>query len=397
MAVLVVQVGAVGGREQGPFAVFHDALHEQVGNPVRRVHVVRAAAFVAGVLAQFEEFLDVQVPGFQVRADRALALAALVHRHGGVVDHLQERDHALAFAVGALDVAAQRAHRGPVVAQAAGVLGQQRVFLDGVVDAFQVVRDRGQVARRQLRVQRARVEQRGRGAHEVERGQDLVELDGARFAVGLFQRQAHGHAHEEDLRQFDAGAADVQEVAVVQSLQAEVAELQVAAGVQRLAQLGQVVLGQVGRQQAAFDPARDEGGEVVGVALAHVGLRDFLAQHFLADRVQQQAGSDLAVGRVFLDQRAGGQDGGLEHFVHGDAVVQILDGFLQDRFGVDELGQAHAGGFDGGAQAGDIERTAHAVVGHVQRRAGCGAAACCCASAAAAAARSWVRFSRYST
>ncbi len=66
---------------------------------------------------------------------------------------------------------------------------------------------------------------------------DFVELDGAGFAVGLAQRQAHGHAHEEHLRQFDAGAADVQELAVVQGLQAEVAELQVALGVQGLAQL----------------------------------------------------------------------------------------------------------------------------------------------------------------
>jgi hypothetical protein len=64
---------------------------------------VGAAAVVAGVLAQVEEFLDVHVPGFQVGADRALALAALVDRHGGVVDHFQERHHALRFAVGALD------------------------------------------------------------------------------------------------------------------------------------------------------------------------------------------------------------------------------------------------------------------------------------------------------
>jgi hypothetical protein len=72
---------------------------------------VRAAAVVAGVLAQLQELLDVQVPGLQVGADRALALAALVDRHGRVVDHLQEGHHALRLAVGALDVAAQGAHR----------------------------------------------------------------------------------------------------------------------------------------------------------------------------------------------------------------------------------------------------------------------------------------------
>ena len=95
LAEHVVQVGHVGRREQRPLAVLHDALHEQVGNPVRGVHVVRAAAVVAGVLAQLEELLDVEVPGLEVRADRALALAALVHRDGGVVDHLQERHDAL--------------------------------------------------------------------------------------------------------------------------------------------------------------------------------------------------------------------------------------------------------------------------------------------------------------
>jgi hypothetical protein len=88
---------------------------------------VGAAAVVAGVLAQFQEFLDVHVPGFQEGAHRALALAALVHRDGGVVGHFQEGHDALRFAVGALDVGAQAAHRGPVVAQAAGVF-RSRAF-----------------------------------------------------------------------------------------------------------------------------------------------------------------------------------------------------------------------------------------------------------------------------
>ena len=193
---------------------------------------MRATAVVAGVLAQLQEFLDVEVPGFQVAAHRALALAALVDRHRGVVDHLQERHHALALAVGALDVAAERPHRRPVVAQPAGVLGEQRVFLDRLVDAVEVVGDGGQVARRQLRMPRAGVEQRRRRAHEVERRQDLVELDRARLAVDLVERQSHRDAHEERLRQFEAAAFVVQEVAVVQRLQAEVVELQVALGLQ---------------------------------------------------------------------------------------------------------------------------------------------------------------------
>jgi hypothetical protein len=198
---------------------------------------------------------------------------------------------------------APRRAPGPVVAQAAGELGQQRVFLDGVVDAFQVVGHGGQVARRQLRAQGARVEQ-GRGRrHEVERRQQVVELDGARFAVGLVQRQAHGHAHVEGLRHFDAHL-DVQEVAVVQGLQAEVAELQVAVGDDGFGQAGQVELASLGPAVRRRYPWRCIAGstQVFG---GSGRLRHFLAEDFLADGVQQDAGGHLAVGRVLFHQRAG--------------------------------------------------------------------------------------------
>ena len=59
LAGLVVQVGAVAGGEQGPVTALHDPLHEQIRDPVRGVHVVRAPAIVAGVLAQFQELFDV--------------------------------------------------------------------------------------------------------------------------------------------------------------------------------------------------------------------------------------------------------------------------------------------------------------------------------------------------
>jgi multidrug resistance efflux pump len=61
----------------------------------------------------------------------------------------------------------------------------------------------------------AAVEQRRSGAHEVEAGQHIVKLDRARFAVDLVQREAHRHAHEENLRQFDAPLLDMQEIAVI--------------------------------------------------------------------------------------------------------------------------------------------------------------------------------------
>ena len=164
----VVEIRRIARGEESPGAVFHDPLHEQVRDPVRRVHIVGAAAVVAGVLPKLEEFLDIQVPAFQVGADRPLPLAALIHGHGGVVDHLQEGHHALALAVCALDVSAHGPHWRPVVAEAAGKLGQHGVVVDGAKDAVEIVRHRGEVAGGQLGPQGASVEERGRRRHVVE-------------------------------------------------------------------------------------------------------------------------------------------------------------------------------------------------------------------------------------
>ena len=370
-AELVVQVGAGGGREQRPVAAFHDPAHEQVGHPVGGVHVVRAPAVVAGVLAQLEELLDVEVPGLEVGADRALPLAALVDGDGGVVDHLQERHHALALAVGALDVAAERAHVGPVVAQAAGELAEQRVLLQRLVDAVEVVGDGGEVAARQLRAPRAGVEERRRRAHEVERRQHLVELDGARLAVDLAQRQAHRHAHVERLRQLDARLLDVQEVAVEQRLQAEVVELQVALGLERLAEARQVELQQLVVEQLGVDAVLDELREVLGIARRHLAVQHLLAEHLAADGVQQQARGGAGVARVLLDQRAGGEDGRLVHLVDRHAVVEVALGLGHDRCRPHVGAEALAGRGEQRLQAGEVERHAHAAV---DARCSCGSA-----------------------
>ena len=329
-----------------------------------------AAAVVAGVLAQLDELFDVHVPGFQVGTDRALALAALVHRHGGVVDHFQERHHALGFAVGALDVGAQRAHRGPVVAQAAGEFAQHGVVMDGAVNAGQVIGHRGQVAAGQLRTQGAGVEQGRRGAHVVEAGEQVVELDGALFAVVLAHRQAHRHAHEEALRQLDAGLVVVDEVAVVEGLQAQVGELQVALAVDGRAQLVQVELGQLRAQQLVFDAFLDVGGQRLGVEVFHLLLAGTLAhaqvlQGLGADLVHQQPGGDLGVVGLHLDHGARGHHHGGVDVLDGHAVVQVLDGFGDDLVRVD-LFETAAGLVDQILQTGHVERRAAAVFhGHV--------------------------------
>ena len=147
---LVVQIRTVAGRKERPLLIFHHPLHEQIGNPVRRVHVMGAAAIVAGVLAQLQKLFDIEVPGFQIRTDSALAFTALVNRNGRIVDDLQEGHDPLALAISPLDVTAQRPHGSPVVAQTTGKFRQQRIFLDRLVDAVQIVAHGGQVAAREL-------------------------------------------------------------------------------------------------------------------------------------------------------------------------------------------------------------------------------------------------------
>ncbi len=298
--------------------------------------------------------------------NRSLALAALVDRHRGVVDHLQERHHALALAVGALDVAAERPHRRPVVAQAAGVLGQQRVVLDRLVDAVEVVGNGGQVTGRQLRVAGAAVEQGRRRAHEVEARQHLVELGRPRLAVDLVDRQPHRHPHEEGLRQFEAAPFVVQEVAVVQRLQTEVVELQVALGLERRGQPRQVELRQPLVEKLGLDTVADEAGKVLRVTARHRFLRHVLAEHLPADRVQQKPGSDVRIGRIPLDQRPRREDRRLDHFLERHAVVEVLQGIDDDRFGRHVLGQADAGRVHQRADQRRVQRYPSAVVDHRQ-------------------------------
>jgi hypothetical protein len=369
----VVQVAGLAGREQRPVALLHHPLHEQVGDPVGGVHVVRAPAVVAGVLAQLDELLDVDVPGLEIGADRALAFSSLIDCDRRVVRHLQERDHTLALAVGALDVGAHAAHAGPVVAEAAGEFRQQGVVLDRLEDAVEVVGHGGQVAGRELRAQRAGVEQRRRRAHEVEARQQFVELDRARLAVDLVDREPHRHAHEEGLRQFEADAAGVDEVAVVQGLQAEVGELQVALGLQCLPEPVEVVAGELRVEQFELGGTLCVGAEILGVTLAHLGLGGLLrhagdeAQRLAAQVVHQQARGHLRVVRFLLDHRPCGHHQRGADVLLGDAVEQVAPGLGQHALRVDLL-QPAAGLLDQRGHPRLVQRHAGAVgAGHVQR------------------------------
>ncbi|MPN33944.1 hypothetical protein SDC9_181436 [bioreactor metagenome] len=102
----------------------------------------------------------------------------------------------------------------------------------------------------------------------------------------------------------------MQEVAVVQGLQAEVFELMVALGVECGSQTGDVVFSQARVEQAGLDAAVDGLREVAGITslrVCHLGLRGLAAQHFHPDCCQQQAGGHKTVVGLALDQCAGGQ------------------------------------------------------------------------------------------
>ncbi|MNT00466.1 hypothetical protein D3C72_1348990 [compost metagenome] len=82
--------------------------------------------------------------------------------------------------------------------------------------------------------------------------------------------------------------------------------------------------------------------------------------------MQQDAGRDLAVGRIFFHQRARRQDGRLVQLFDRHAVVQVFHGLSQDGVGIDVLFQAGAGGVDQIAHFLHVQQAAHAVVGDVQ-------------------------------
>src|ERR1700748_3445004 len=128
-----------------------------------------ASPVIAGVLTKIEKLLDVDVPCLQISAHGALAFATLIHRDGGVVSNLEEWNNALRFSVCSSDVRAQAAHAGPIVAEAARVFRQQRIVLDGLEDAVQIIGDSCKKAGRELWPKCSGVEKRRRRAHEVER------------------------------------------------------------------------------------------------------------------------------------------------------------------------------------------------------------------------------------
>ena len=165
----------------------------------------------------------------------------------------------------------------------------------------------------------------------------------------------------------------VQKVAVVQGLQAQVVKLQVALGLEGGAQAHQVELRHFFVQQLVAHGLLDVVRKVLGISGLHVRSGHVAAQHFTRNGVKQQTRRGVGVIGVLFDERAGGQDGGLEHLVHGHAVVQVAHGLGDDGFGLDVCAQAKARGFYALRHGTQVQRHALAPVHHMQRgRGGCG-------------------------
>ena len=96
-----------------------------------------AAAFVAGVFAQFQEGLDIIVPGFEVHTGGATAAATSIDSNGDIVRDFEEGDDALALDARAFDKGAGAADVGPVGANATrpfGELGVIGVGFENVIE-----------------------------------------------------------------------------------------------------------------------------------------------------------------------------------------------------------------------------------------------------------------------
>jgi len=343
LTVEVVEVGAfVGAKESPVLSLFH-AFHEEVGHPVGGVHVVGATAFVPGVDAELEKVLDIVVPGLEVGAAGTTALSALVNGDELVVVKLQERNDALRFAIGALNVATGAANGGPRAPESAGPLGEVSVFGDAALhDGLDGVIDLVEVAGGELAVEGAGVEESGRGGAEFAAFIEVVKADdpvlGVRF---LGFEESHGNPHPEELGRFHtagllAGLVDL-EVAIVEGGDSEEIEIEVSGGIEGVGETVDVVfIEDILADAFDFDAVLEVGLEVLLVGFLE-GLdaigEDIPREDFFVDVGKEDASGELGHVGVLFEEGLGVEDDGLLEVLTGDfgadgAAELVLDIFL---------------------------------------------------------------------
>ncbi len=208
----------------------------------------------------------------------------------------------------------------------------------------EVVLDRREVARRQLRMRRARMEQRRRRRHVEQVRHQVVELDRAARAIRLVDREAHRHAHPERLRHLDGAAVMTRQVAIGERLDAEILEQPVAFRLERRGQRVEIEGAEALVEEARVEAVADGDAErhpVGGVALfRRIGQR--LPRHLFEQRFELQARGEVAVGRIVLDERGGRQHERPLDLRGRDAVEDRAHRFLHDA--VDRHVRAEVGG-----------------------------------------------------
>src|SRR5208282_2702562 len=80
-AIGLMEVGHLVRPEESPGPARLHPFHEQVRNPVRRIHVMGTTPVVTRVLPQLEEFEDVVVPALQIGAAGPPTFAPLINSY----------------------------------------------------------------------------------------------------------------------------------------------------------------------------------------------------------------------------------------------------------------------------------------------------------------------------
>jgi len=131
----------------------------------------------------------------------------------------------------------------------------------------------------------------------------------------------------------------VQQVAIVQRLQAEVSEREVSLGAQRRRETMQVEARELRIEQARVDATGHEQREVVDIVPRHICRTRFYllpmnaAQHLGAQALEQEARAHVGVVRLCLHERAGSQNGRQRQLVGRDAVVDVAQRLVEHRHG----------------------------------------------------------------
>jgi hypothetical protein len=176
----------------------------------------------------------------------------------------------------------------------------------------------------ELGIDGARVDEGRAGRDVLELRHLLVERDGVGGRICLVERETHGDAHPEELRNLERVAvAALDAVAVVERDESDVLEQLVVVRLERLRQDVEVEeFGQPRVEESLVDSAGDVRREVGRVKLLELRLGLVVAEHALVDGLQQKAGCHDVERRVIFDVLQRHLDDCLIQLLGGDPIEQ---------------------------------------------------------------------------